>query len=179
MKGGQQKGSGKTGGKKGGKVPPSNLSIADRKAKLAELKDRSHWRCGRCGAIGHWAGDAECRLKGSPAGSKSGSGKGGSGAEKGATPGKSGAASASQAHLAALSDTSDDEVPAIHLSNAAEDMEGYPAAPGEPVPVPGPSWVLPTSGLQETGKRPGSSFAIEVEGLKRRPPSVGGGLGRV
>ena len=45
---------------------------------------------------------------------------------------------------------------------------------GERVPVPCPSWVLPTSGLQEAGKRPGSTFAIEVEGLKRRPPSVGG-----
>ena len=123
MKGG--KGSGKAGGQKGGKVPPSNLSIADRKAKLAELKARS--RCLRCGAICHWAGDAECRFKGGPAGSKSGSGKGGPGAEKGATPGKSGAATSSQAYLAALSDTSDDEAPATHLSNTAEGMEGYPA----------------------------------------------------
>ena len=47
------------------------------------------------------------------------------------------------------------------------------ASRGERVPVPGPLWVLPTSGLQEAGKRPGSTFAIEVEGLKRRPPSVG------
>ena len=47
-------------------------------------------------------------------------------------------------------------------------------SPGEPAPVPGPSWVLPSSWLQEAGKRPGSTFAIEVEGLKRRPPSVGG-----
>ena len=39
-------------------------------------------------------------------------------------------------------------------------------SPGKPAPVP--SW------LQEAGKRPGSTFAIEVEGLKRRPPSVGG-----
>ena len=36
------------------------------------------------------------------------------------------------------------------------------------------SWVLPSSGLQEAGKRPGSTCAIEVDGLKRRPPTVGG-----
>ena len=47
-------------------------------------------------------------------------------------------------------------------------------SPREPAPVPGPSWVPPTSGLQEAGKRPGSTFAIAVEGLKRRPRSVGG-----
>ena len=124
VKGNKGKGFGKSGGKKGGKVPPSNLSIADRKAKLAELKARS--RCLRCGAIGHWAGDAECRFKGSPGGPK-GSSKGGPGAEKSASPGKPGMASSSQAYLAALSDASDDETPAIHLSNTSRDMEGYPA----------------------------------------------------
>ena len=36
------------------------------------------------------------------------------------------------------------------------------------------SWVLPSCGLQEAGERPGSTCAIEVEGLKRRPPTVGG-----
>ena len=36
------------------------------------------------------------------------------------------------------------------------------------------SWVLPSSGLQEAGERAGSTCAIEVEGLKRRPPTVGG-----
>ncbi|CAE7256176.1 AGM1 [Symbiodinium natans] len=124
VKGNKGKGFGKSGGKKGGKVPPSNLSIADRKAKLAELKARS--RCLRCGAIGHWAGDAECRFKGSPGGPK-GASKGGPGAEKSASPGKPGMASSSQAYLAALSDASDDETPAIHLSNTSRDMEGYPA----------------------------------------------------
>ena len=124
VKGNKGKGFGKSGGKKGGKVPPSNLSIADRKAKLAELKARS--RCLRCGAIGHWAGDAECRFKGSP-GRPKGSSKGGPGAEKSASPGKPGMASSSQAYLAALSDASDDETPAIHLSNTSRDMEGYPA----------------------------------------------------
>ena len=58
-------GKGKKGdrGPKGGyKVARSNLSIAERKAKLAELKKNS--RCLRCGAHGHWAGDPECRFKG-------------------------------------------------------------------------------------------------------------------
>ena len=35
------------------------------------------------------------------------------------------------------------------------------------------SWVLPSSGLQEAGERLGSTCAIEVAGLKRRPPTVG------
>ena len=38
-------------------------------------------------------------------------------------------------------------------------------SPGEPALVPGPSWVLPTSWLQEAGKRPGSTFAIEFRAL--------------
>ena len=41
---------------------------------------------------------------------------------------------------------------------------------------PGGAMVLPSSGLQEAGERAGSTCAIEVEGLKRRPPTVGGGL---
>ena len=47
----------------------------------------------------------------------------------------------------------------------------------ERAPVPGPSWVLPTSELWEAGERPGSACATEVEGLRRRPPTAGGGLG--
>ena len=42
------------------------------------------------------------------------------------------------------------------------------------VPVPVPSWALPTPMLWEAGERPGSACAIEVEGLKRRPPNVKG-----
>ena len=38
---------------------------------------------------------------------------------------------------------------------------------GERVPVPGASWVLPTSRLQEAGKRPGSTFVME--GLSAAP----------
>ena len=33
------------------------------------------------------------------------------------------------------------------------------------------------SELWEAGERPGSACAIEVEGLRRRPPTQGGGLG--
>ena len=36
--------------------------------------------------------------------------------------------------------------------------------------IVGYSWVLPTPELWEAGERPGSACAIEVEGLKRRPP---------
>ena len=59
---GKSKGKGKPGGKSGGKVVRSNLTIADREAKLAELKAKS--RCLRCGIVGHWAGDAACKFTG-------------------------------------------------------------------------------------------------------------------
>ena len=55
------KGKGK--GKKGkGKYPvrPSNLSIEDRRKKLAELKARTP--CRACGRNGHWQGDKECTM---------------------------------------------------------------------------------------------------------------------
>ena len=55
------KGKGKSKGFGKGKLVQSNLSIADRKAKLQDLKAQS--RCLRCGAIGHWAGDKECRFR--------------------------------------------------------------------------------------------------------------------
>ena len=64
---GKGKGKDKGGkGKSGSKLVKSNLTIADRKAKLQELKSKS--RCLRCGVVGHWAGDAECRFKGNAKG---------------------------------------------------------------------------------------------------------------
>ena len=64
---GKGKGKDKDGkGRSGGKLVRSNLTIADRKAKLTELKSKS--RCLRCGVVGHWAGDAECRFKGNAKG---------------------------------------------------------------------------------------------------------------
>ena len=57
------KGKGKGKGKKGkGKYPvrPSNLSIEDRRKKLAELKARTP--CRACGRNGHWQGDVECTM---------------------------------------------------------------------------------------------------------------------
>ena len=65
--------------------------------------------------------------------------------------------------------------PWIRLVRAGSSWPGGLGVPPPKRPVRGPllltwpSWVLPTSGLQEVGKRPG----LEVEGLKRRPPSVG------
>ena len=59
---GKGKGKDKSGkGKSKGKLVRSNLTTADRKVKLTELKSKS--RCLRCGAVGHWAGDAECRFR--------------------------------------------------------------------------------------------------------------------
>ena len=53
---GKSKGKGKAKGK--GKSKGSNLSLEDRKRRLAELKSRTN--CQACGARGHWAGDDIC-----------------------------------------------------------------------------------------------------------------------
>ena len=64
---GKGKGKDKSGkGKSGGKLVRCNLTTADRKTKLTELKSKS--RCIRCGVVGHSAGDAECRFKGNAKG---------------------------------------------------------------------------------------------------------------
>ena len=54
-------GKGKDKGKgKGKRVVRTQLSIQDRKVRLASLKKNS--RCLRCGGYGHWAGDPECKM---------------------------------------------------------------------------------------------------------------------
>ena len=57
---GKSKGKGKVKGKgKGkGKYKGNNLSLEERKKRLAELKSRTN--CQACGARGHWAGDDIC-----------------------------------------------------------------------------------------------------------------------
>jgi len=60
---GPYKGSGKGKNKnkgKGKRVVKTQLSIQDRKVRLASLKKNS--RCLRCGGYGHWAGDPECKM---------------------------------------------------------------------------------------------------------------------
>ena len=52
---GKDKGKGK-----GKRVVRTQLSIQDRKVRLASLKKNS--RCLRCGGYGHWAGDPECKM---------------------------------------------------------------------------------------------------------------------
>ena len=96
----------------------SNLTIADRKAKLQELKSKS--RCLRCGVVGHWAGDAECRFKGN---AKGAAGK------PSATPAQSGGAPKPappkpQAYMA-VEESDDDEV--VILSNSGSQAHGYMA----------------------------------------------------
>eukprot|EP00435_Cladocopium_sp_Y103_P068333 s119_g31.t1 len=59
------KGKGKFKGGKGkgkGKLVRSQLSIEQRRKRLAEIKAKS--KCLRCGAIGHWAGDPSCKFPG-------------------------------------------------------------------------------------------------------------------
>ena len=52
------KGKGKIKGKGQGKYKCNNLSLEQRKKRLAELKSRTN--CQACGARGHWAGDDTC-----------------------------------------------------------------------------------------------------------------------
>ena len=72
---GQSKGKKKGKGKGKGKRFPigeSNMSLEERKRKLAALKARTS--CSACGEKGHWAGDAKChKNNGSGAGKGSGS----------------------------------------------------------------------------------------------------------
>ena len=55
---GKSKGKGKIKGKGKGKNKGNNLSLEERKKRLAELKSRTN--CQACGARGHWAGDDTC-----------------------------------------------------------------------------------------------------------------------
>ena len=55
---GKSKGKGKVKGKGKGKNKGNNLSLEERKKRLAELKSRTN--CQACDARGHWAGDDTC-----------------------------------------------------------------------------------------------------------------------
>eukprot|EP00439_Symbiodinium_sp_Y106_P053021 s2973_g7.t1 len=55
-----RKGKGKGRGKSKGKVVRSHLTLEERRDKMKTLKAKS--KCLRCGAIGHWAGDPECKF---------------------------------------------------------------------------------------------------------------------
>eukprot|EP00439_Symbiodinium_sp_Y106_P012953 s3070_g1.t2 len=55
-----RKGKGKGRGKSKGKVVRSHLTLEERRDKMKALKAKS--KCLRCGAIGHWAGDPECKF---------------------------------------------------------------------------------------------------------------------
>ena len=62
---GKAKGKGKGKSKKGkgkgkGKVVRSHLTLEQHGEKLKSLKAKS--KCMRCGALGHWAGDLECKF---------------------------------------------------------------------------------------------------------------------
>ena len=66
---GKGKGESKKGKRKGtGKVVRSHLTLEQRREKLKSLKDKS--KCMRCGALGHWAGDPECKFPTSQGGGK-------------------------------------------------------------------------------------------------------------
>ena len=55
-----RKGKGRGKGKGKGKVVRSHLTLDERRDKMKALKAKS--KCLRCGAIGHWAGDPECKF---------------------------------------------------------------------------------------------------------------------
>ena len=81
---GKDKSKGKGKGK--GKIVKSHLSIEQRRQKLAEIKAKS--KCLRCGGLGHWAGDPQCKMPNAP---------------------KTGSAPKPAAHIAHMSDSSEDE----------------------------------------------------------------------
>ena len=60
--------SGRARKKSGDKIVRNIFTIADRKAKLAELKAKSRYL--KCGIIGHWAGDIACKFSGDDNGFK-------------------------------------------------------------------------------------------------------------
>ena len=103
---GKAKGKGKGKSKKGkgkgkGKVVRSHLTLEQRRDKLKSLKAKS--KCMRCGALGHWAGDPECKFP------SQGGGKG-------------------KAHLAIIADEGL-SIPAGNLSSAAPPAAKPIAAP--------------------------------------------------
>ena len=55
-----RKGKGRGKGKGKGKVVRSHVTLDERRDKMKALKAKSKWL--RCGAIGHWAGDPECKF---------------------------------------------------------------------------------------------------------------------
>ena len=60
---GKAKGKGKGfKGKQKGKLVRSQLTLEQRRDRLSQLKQKS--KCLRCGGIGHWAGDPECKFPG-------------------------------------------------------------------------------------------------------------------
>ena len=70
---GKAKGKGRGKSKKGkgkgkGKVVRSHLTLEQRREKLKSPKAKS--KCMRCGALGHWAGDPECKFPTSQGGGK-------------------------------------------------------------------------------------------------------------
>ena len=80
------KGKGKPKGKGKGKIVKSHLSIEQRRQKLSEIKAKS--KCLRCGGLGHWAGDPQCKMPNAP---------------------KTGSVPKPAAHIAHMSDSSEDE----------------------------------------------------------------------
>ena len=49
-------------GKQKGKLVRSQLSLEQRRDRLSQLKQKS--KCLRCGGMGHWAGDPQCKFPG-------------------------------------------------------------------------------------------------------------------
>ena len=68
-----RKGKGRGKGKGKGKVVRSHLTLDERRDKMKALKAKSN--CLRCGAIGHWAGDSECKFPNQKGGKHQGKGR--------------------------------------------------------------------------------------------------------
>ena len=68
-----RKGKGRGKGKSRGKVVRSHLTLEERRDKMKALKAKS--KCLRCGGMGHWAGDPECKFPSQKGGKGGGKGR--------------------------------------------------------------------------------------------------------
>eukprot|EP00435_Cladocopium_sp_Y103_P044934 s3831_g12.t1 len=145
---GAGKGKDKDKGKgKGKRIVKTQLSIQDRKAKLASLKKNS--RCLRCGGYGHCAGDPECKMPNKKPGATS------SGQSSGQPNGKVGYFALSDCD----SSEEDNPLPCMVIGTGTQEVTPKPIpedVPARPAPVPG--------SRHKTAKKKPPNPPIEIPG---------------
>ena len=144
---GKGKGKSKGRGKGKGKVVRSNLTLEQRRDKLRSLKAKS--KCLRCGSIGHWAGDPECKFP--------------------TNQGGKGAPVKRQAHVALIQGSASD---GIHVGAGAPGVSFVVDA--NPKPLPANPKALATA-KAKTGSSYGRSSASTAVAAPSGPMEMAGG----